>query len=237
MAFTSGFAPIHEGFIRFSTEQFSQGNVVGAASIRDKIVHNLEWLYGTSTQIRVNWNNKNPLKVFAATKALSTTAGSFLYSEGPFILNQLDDGTPMPLYVRVEAGPALDGASASTYSADVSVHLRQGNQIGQSFSGKEIGTFSVLGIPDSRETFELTTVNSSLSVSSSILEIDASDVHGFTPLSIRTGIDSEKAKDRVVPMMCWLDFYAMGTNVGGKVAEGISFYGVFAQEFCPRINI
>jgi len=233
MTFTSGFLPNFDGFIRFTTASFGVSRPLSAYSTKQKIFHNLEWLYGTSTQVRINWTTENGLKIGSSASALIPGSSSLLYSDGPFLVSMTDDGVPFPLYVKLEAGINSDPGFGVT--GTLSCHLRQGDFLNNVFFESEVGSVEIRGENGSREFFELTTPSSSLSTSSSMLEIQGADVKPYFKLPVRTTRSLATTDENSGVVLCWLDFY--GTPVAGSGAtNGFAIYSVFAQEFCPKLE-
>lgn len=232
MAYQSGFLPLYDGFIRYNTSSFAVSHSIGALDVRDKLFHNLEWLYGTHSQIRVNWTTINGIKVGTEAAPLTAGSSSLLYSDGPFPLSLSDDGTPLPLYVRVEAG--INNKVGDVVTGSLVVHLRQKDLINNVFFESEVGSVEITGETDSRAVYEFTTVSSSLSTTSSILEIQGRDNQGYHPLAIRTTRSLNETDEQAHIMLCWLDFYGVPAATFGT--DGFSVYSVFAQEVIPKID-
>lgn len=233
MTFNSGFYPTYDGFIQFTTASFGVSRSMSAFGTQRKIFHNLEWLYGTSTQVRVNWVSENGLKVGTEETPLTPGSASLLYSDGPFILSMTDEGIPMPLFVKVEAG--INSKPAAGVTGTLSVHLRQRDLIAEVFTYSELGTVEIKGENGSRDHYQFTTPSSSLSTSSSLLEIQGAALRPYFKLPIRTTRSLSGADENSMVVLCWLDFY--GTPVTGSGAtNGFAIYSVFAQEFCPRLE-
>lgn len=233
MPFDRGYSPTYNGFIRFHTGSFALSRSVDFVNVQDKLFHNIEWLWGNSSQIRINWSNINGFTVGNPGVRISSTTGSFLFSDGPFLLSLMADGTPMPLYVRIDCGPSHSSPGVSV-SADVTVHLRQQGSFGEMFFASEIGTFSVTGVNDSRRVYELTTPSSSLSTSSSLLELLPGNIKPLFQIATRNTRSISEANSKVDVLLCWLDFYAIADP--SSKAEVLRFYSVFAQEFVPAVD-
>lgn len=234
MAFTSGFYPSYDGFIQFSTASFGISRSMSSYGTTQKIFHNLEWIYGTSTQVRLNWTTQNGLKVGGATSPLTPGSSSLLYSDGPFILSLTDDGNPFPLFVRVEAG--INSTAGSDVTGTLVVHLRQNDLINNVFYHSEIGTAEIKGQNGSRDFIEFTTPSSSLSTSASMLEIQSPDLKPLYRLPVRTTRSLTDTDENSQVLLCWLDFYGEPVT-GSGATEGFTIYSVFAQEFCPRLEV
>ena len=231
-----GFNPIYDGFIRFNTASFAPSASISAQIVQDNLVNNLEWLYGTHTQIRINWNNQDGISVGGTTAPLTPGSQSLLYSDGPFPLSIADDGTPFPLYVRVEAG-VFGLPFPNVTAGTIHVHLRQNNEVNSKFYEAEVGTIGVVGSDGDRAVYELTTVSSSLSTSSSLLEIGACDIQPLMRLPVRTTRSLTTTDEQVDMLFCWLDFYGRTPPSGETIydpADGFAIYGVYAAEFCPK---
>ena len=227
---SGGFLPTFDGYMRFNTSSFAPSASISAEIVQDNLCHNAEWLYGTHTQIRVNWTNEDGRIVGGETSPLTPLSQSFLFSDGPFMLSISDDGTPFPLYIRIEAGIVSDPANDA--NGTIHVHLRQNDNINNKYFDGEVGTIDLTGNTISRGIFELTTPSSSLSTSSSILEIAASDVRPLKRLPVRTTRSLSVADDQVNVLFCWLDFYGVPKNE--EPTQGFVVYSVFAQELCPK---
>jgi hypothetical protein len=234
MPLRTGFSPTFDGYIRFTTGSFAVSRSVGSSEVSSKLFHNLEWMYGTHTQIRVNWTANNGLRVGTEAAPLVANSASLLYSDGPFPLSFGDDGSPMPLYVRVEAGP--NTKAGETVTGSLIVHLRQADLINQVFYQSEVGEVEIIGEHNDKAVYEFTTVSSSLSTSSSLLEIQGVDVRPYKSLPIRTtrslGVTDEQAR----VLMCWLDFYGKPDDTTLLGTDGFAIYSVFASEVCVKVD-
>jgi hypothetical protein len=201
---------------------FAASSSVSAGQLNQIVGQNTEFLFGASSQVRLNLSRvRNPL--IADTLFQSQ---SFAFSFGPFPVTLLPDGRSAPLFVSMDCLPI-------GFTASVLVHLRQEqNEIGAFFAPTDHGSKEVSGNTSQYLTF--TVVSSSFS--SSYLEIPADQTRTkqFYSYSSRS-VDAPK--DSTQELICYLDVYLTGLLPDySKVTGSFQLTRLYAQEVIPRVS-
>lgn len=228
MTFYAGHNSDYGHWVRFSTGSFAASSSVGDSYLNDFLAQNSEFLFACTSEIKVNIS-----RFIEPLEMVISSSQTLLTSVGPFNIEFLPDGTPQPVFVSVIANSSNDTNAFITCS--LTVHLRQAqNRIGTLYSYSEFGTVILSGSTDNDRLF--TVASSSISPSSSVLEIHPKHVGSLKTYAAYTSRSLSATREAVYTLPVYLDFF--GTPTGSSTGdEGtVSFKQIFAQTIVPRIS-
>lgn len=222
--FFSGHKNKYGYFVRFSTGSngvFNASSSVADIQLNDCIGQNTEFLFGASSQIRLNLSRQRN----GILAQVDFTTSSLAYSFGPFPVTILPDGSSAPLFVSME------GWAITPTTASVTVHLRQyQNEVG-AFLTTDNGNYNLSGgVP---KEFQFNVVSSSFT--GSYLQIPSTNIR-TTQFYTYTSRSVNSPKETSNELLCYLDVFVAGTG-STKVSTGsFAITKLFAQEVIPRVS-